>query len=219
MGAVFIRKERGFWFIMLAIGIIGFAVAAWTVPNNGGHAFDNWAHDLLTEWRSEGATALLKLLSALGSTAVIAGITLVGAVWFGYRYSWRYAGMLVGSVAAGFLLNTVLKKLFARVRPDTAWELTADGASFPSGNAMLGFVMFGMIIVILVQESRWNGWVKSLLSIILALLILLMGLSRIYFHVHYISDVLAGYSAGLAVISATVLLASILGRKRGAYTR
>jgi len=204
---------------MLAIGVIGFAVAAWTVPDKGGHAFDNWAHDLLAEWRSEGMTAMLRLLSTLGSTAVIAGITLLGAIWFGYRYRWRYAAMLIGSVAAGFLLNTLLKKGFARVRPDTAWELAADGASFPSGNAMLGFVMFGMIIVILVRESSWSGWVKSVISIILALLILLMGLSRIYFHVHYVSDVLAGYSAGLAVLAATVLLASRAGRKRGAYTK
>ncbi|RJE90119.1 phosphatase PAP2 family protein [Paenibacillus sp. 1011MAR3C5] len=218
MEAVFIRKERSFWIIMLVIGIIGFAIAAITVPDNGGHAFDQWAHDGLTEWRSEGLTSFLKWMSVLGSTAVIVAITLLAAAWFGYRHGWRYSGMLIGSVLAGYLLNTLLKNLFGRVRPGSAWELTADGASFPSGNAMLGMVMFGMIIVILLKESRWSGWLKSVISVLVALLIVLMGASRIYFHVHYISDVLAGYSAGLIVISAALLLAGIRGRKKGAYS-
>ncbi|MFF2887511.1 phosphatase PAP2 family protein [Paenibacillus sp. NPDC057967] len=218
MEAVFIRKERNFWLIMLIIGITGFVFAAITVPDNGGHSLDQWAHDGLTEWRSEGLTTLLKGMSLLGSTAVIVAITLIAAGWFGYRYAWRYAGMLIGSVLAGYLINTLLKNGFGRVRPDTAWELTADGASFPSGNAMLGMVMFGMIMIIFLKESRWSGGAKSVIAIILALLVVLMGVSRIYFHVHYLSDVLVGYSAGLAVIAVTLLLANIRGRKRGAYS-
>lgn len=200
---------------MLAIGVIGFAAAAATLPDSGGHAFDNWAHTLLGDWRSEGVTKIFELLSTLGSTAVIIAITLAAAGWFGYRYGWRYSGILFGSVLAAYLLNTLLKNVFDRVRPDSAWGITADGASFPSGNAMLGIVMFGMIIIVLLRESRWNKPAKLIAAIVLSLLIILMGVSRIYFHVHYITDVLAGYSAGLVVISTTLLLEGAFLRKRG----
>ncbi|REK77178.1 phosphatase PAP2 family protein [Paenibacillus paeoniae] len=215
MEAVFIRKERSFWIYMLAIGMIGFVIAAITLPENGGHSFDKWAHQVLTDWRSEGLTIAFKLMTMLGSTIWIIGITLISAGWFGYRYGWRYSGMMIGSVLIAISSNLLLKMTFDRVRPDTVWSITADGLSFPSGHSMLSIVMFGMLMIILLKEGKWSVGIKSVIVVIPSLFILLIGASRIYFHVHYISDVLAGYSAGLVIISGIMLLAGALRQKRG----
>lgn len=114
--------------------------------------------------------------------------------------------MIIGGVLGGYVLNTLLKNWNARIRPEEAWGVTADGASFPSGNAMLGIVIFGLILYAIWQGRGASRQLKAGMAILLAVLVVLMGLSRVYFHVHYITDVLAGYSAGLVVVSATILL-------------
>lgn len=127
--------------------------------------------------------------------------------------------MLIGGVLIGYVLNTLLKSWIGRVRPEAAWGITADGASFPSGNAMLGILMFGLIIVFIWRESKLSKAVNAGIGVLLALCILLMGLCRVYFHVHYVTDVLAGYGAGLAVLCVTILIGDkLLLKREGAIT-
>lgn len=127
--------------------------------------------------------------------------------------------MLIGGVLIGYVLNTLLKSWIDRIRPEAAWGITADGASFPSGNAMLGFIMFGLIIVFIRRESKLSKAVNVGIGVLLALCILLMGLCRVYFHVHYVTDVLAGYGAGLVVLCVTILIGDkFLLKNEGAIT-
>lgn len=197
------------------IGITGF-IAAWlTLPEEGGQAFDRWAHNLLGDLKSEAVTSWMEGFSYLGATYTIILITISAAAIFGFqmREGWRYSVLLIGGMLVGYVLNTLLKGWIERVRPATTWGITADGASFPSGNAMLGIILFGLIIVIVWRESKLPKTVKAAFCVVLALLILLMGICRVYFHVHYVTDVLAGYSAGLAVLCAAVLLGDTLYRR------
>ncbi|RIX53565.1 PAP2 family protein [Paenibacillus nanensis] len=183
------------------------------MPEEGGHAFDRWAHSLLSDWRNGTVTAWMKGFSYLGSTLTIIIVTIGSAVIFGFLKGWRFTVMLIGGVLFGYLLNRVLKGWIDRARPETLWGITADGASFPSANAMLGMIMFGLILVIIWRESKLPKAVNAVVCALLALCILLMGVCRVYFHVHYITDVLAGYSAGLAVICATIRIGDVRYRK------
>ncbi len=72
----------------------------------------------------------------------------------------------------------------------------AKGFSFPSGHALMSVTFYGLLIVI-VWEFVKAPWLRWLLSILLALLILIIGFSRVYLRVHYASDVVAGFSVGL----------------------
>jgi membrane-associated phospholipid phosphatase len=90
----------------------------------------------------------------------------------------------------------ILKLIFHRDRPVSPLLRAAKGFSFPSGHALMGVTFYGLLIVMVWQIVQ-QPWLKWTLSVFLVLLILAIGLSRIYLRVHYASDVLAGFSVGL----------------------
>ncbi|NEM98032.1 phosphatase PAP2 family protein [Pontibacter burrus] len=119
-------------------------------------------------------------------------VTLILA-WF-RQLQWFALKVLVISLTST-ILNQALKRLFERPRPETAM-LEQSGLSFPSGHAMIGGSFYGLLIYI-VWRTVPNPFWRWLLTIVLTLLLLLIGYSRIYLNVHYATDVLAGYSAGI----------------------
>lgn len=99
-----------------------------------------------------------------------------------------------------FLLNYVLKIIFARSRPIDINLIVETGFSFPSGHAMMSLGIYGFLIYLLLLSDK-NKISKIIGSASLILLIFLIGISRIYLGVHYATDVIAGF-----VISASYLL-------------
>ena len=89
-----------------------------------------------------------------------------------------------------------LKKLFQRKRPLAPLLAAARGLSFPSGHAIMAVTFYGLIIYIITQVIGIS-WLQVSLIILLIILILLIGFSRVYLRVHYASDVLAGFIIGL----------------------
>ena len=79
-----------------------------------------------------------------------------------------------------------------RPRPEFLHLVEESGFSFPSGHSMAAFGFYGYFIY-LISTSNLNKKIKIVLNIILSLLILLIGLSRVYLGVHYISDIVAGF--------------------------
>lgn len=204
------------WSGVLALSVLLFVWLAATLPQSGGSGFDESVQQTMAELKSEAATTVFKLFSYVGSTAAIVVITLIAAIVIGLRHGiWRGI-VAVLSVAAAYIANTLLKNGFDRIRPAEMWGIEADGASFPSGNAMLAFVMFGMIALAVIYSQSTSRAAKITAGTAAVIIILFMGLSRVYFHVHYITDILAGYSAGLAVLSlvSLALIAAPLNRTR-----
>ncbi|WP_147374720.1 phosphatase PAP2 family protein, partial [Hymenobacter rubripertinctus] len=95
------------------------------------------------------------------------------------------------AVAGSSLLNQVLKTYFHRLRPQSALFQQA-GLSFPSGHAMIGLALYGCLAWILWRHRHHPAWAALLL-----LFALLIGLTRVYLHVHYATDVLAGFAGAL----------------------
>jgi undecaprenyl-diphosphatase len=110
---------------------------------------------------------------------------------------------LLGVIAVNEGLNFGLKHLFGRLRPNLFEEIaTLHSYSFPSGHAMAAAAIYGMIAVVIARLAPSLRLSVGPVAVALALLI---GLSRIYLGVHWITDVLAGYAAG-----ATILFGGIL---------
>ncbi|RZK86573.1 MAG: phosphatase PAP2 family protein, partial [Hymenobacter sp.] len=104
----------------------------------------------------------------------------------------RYAVELLLSMAGGVILNELLKAWFHRDRPTTAL-FYQYGLSFPSGHAMMSMAYYGCLAWLVVQHrARW-GVATALVGFAL-----LIGLTRVYFHVHYPTDVVAGFCGGAA---------------------
>ena len=125
--------------------------------------------------------------------------------------------MLLLGTAGGKLLNTVLKLAYNRPRPSIVEAVTdVYSASFPSGHAMSSMVVFSCVAY-LVGRLEPKRSVKYTLWIFAAVLIIAVGISRMYLGVHYPSDVIAGYAAGLAwlgFVIATMKALQYFARRR-----
>jgi undecaprenyl-diphosphatase len=81
---------------------------------------------------------------------------------------------------------------------------------------MLAVAMYGLLAIMIIQSSSIRRGFKFAVVTVSAILILMMGLSRVYFHVHYLTDILGGYAAGMAVISMLMMITYALNKNKGA---
>jgi len=177
------------------LGVVGFLALGREVFDQDAATFDaaafRWARDLLGPRQQWVETVTF---FASRNFITVAGCLLI--VWFLRRQRHRWYSLLVPVVALGSItLNLVLKQVYHRPRPLLPL-VSASGLSFPSGHAMISASFYGLLIY-LVQTHVQRPWLRWLLMASLVVLILLIGLTRIYLRVHYATDVLAGFTAGL----------------------
>ena len=94
------------------------------------------------------------------------------------------------------LSNQILKRIFKRTRPLGYRLIKATGYSFPSGHAMVSMAFYGLLIYIIYHLID-NKIIRNILITINIIIILLIGISRVYLGVHYLSDVIVGYSVSI----------------------
>lgn len=208
------------------IGLVGslallfvFAKLAEEVFTNEITSLDNstslWVHGFSSPLLDAVFGALSTYVGVVG-VVVASVLGFVMLLWRKHPYeAWRLALVVIG----GLVLNQALKFLFHRSRPELWPGSQFAGFSFPSGHAMLSFCLFGML--------TWLGWryLSSLagritITLLCGLLVLLVGLSRIYLGAHFLSDIVAGYIASafwlVAVLSGTDIFARLRQEKQGA---
>ena len=186
--------------------VVVFLFMAKTVFIDQDHAFDRAVFDFARSHTSSGFTAFMKFVTFFASKNFLIYGSLSLAVIFMFFKKHRWYSLKIPVVAAGStLLNQGMKYMFGRPRPETAF-FEQSGMSFPSGHAMIGGAFYGLLIYLVWTNVRHAGK-RWLLVLALALWVLLIGYSRVYFQVHYASDVLAGWSAGFLflVISLSLL--------------
>jgi len=176
-------------FIIIAVNVIGHNAAG----------FDNYVYSAVSKLISPGLTEFMILITFFGSgefftaSAIILIIVFIALLKKG-KYSF-YTAMIVINLALAALLNTGIKYIVHRSRPDILRLIAISGYSFPSGHSMISMSFYGLLIYLcyISFKTRW----KYLMISLLAFLVFLIGLSRIYLGVHYASDVLAGFSLGI----------------------
>jgi undecaprenyl-diphosphatase len=148
-------------------------------------------------------TAIMRGLSTYGGPISLTVLGIVLALAF-LRHGWhRGALLLVLTLVGAALLNFLLKYLFARPRPAAFFDYPLPTSnSFPSGHAFFAASFFGGLAVLSADRIRSRP-LRVAIWCVSAVLVALIGISRVYLGVHYPSDVLAGYAA------ATVWVASI----------
>jgi undecaprenyl-diphosphatase len=108
------------------------------------------------------------------------------------------------------LVNFILKQILQRPRPVGHRIIDESGYSLPSGHSMVSMAFYGFLIF-LILRSRIKKERKILLISILSILILFIGISRIYLGVHYASDVLAGFSLSISYL---LIISNIYDKNR-----
>lgn len=147
---------------------------------------------------SNSLTPVMRLITQFGGTILMIVWALASLVLIKNK---RIAISVVSNLVLIALLNNILKLIVRRARP-TGFRLIAEtGYSFPSGHSMVSMAFYGYLIYLIYKNVR-NKKLRWTLITSFSLLILIIGMSRIYLGVHYTSDVFAGFlfSLGYLVI-------------------
>ena len=158
-------------------------------------------------------TTVMRVFSFLGSVGWVTffGVLVVGVcLYFKLR---RMAAFLAIAVIGAGTLDYVLKLTFHRPRPLAFFGTSPSSFSFPSGHALGSFCFYGILAAVL-SERTVGRKSKFLIWLAAALLVGMIGLSRIYLGVHYPSDVIAGYLAGAVWVTAVTIVDKILLDRR-----
>lgn len=185
-------------------GIAGLAIAAACTWGFFALADEIPEHGWMT--RIDGAvTTWLQLHGTETGEAIFTDISLLGAPILGavlaaaaiftiYQRNWRRLTALAITCGGGALLNAALKAAFHRARPASALEFHARSWSFPSGHAMDSLIIYGFLAHWAVHHFPRR---RAIITIVVVALVGIIGYARVYLGVHYLSDVIAGYCAGL----------------------
>jgi undecaprenyl-diphosphatase len=211
---------------VLAILIAGALLTAWAgdgfidlaervhANNSALEKIDTSIHDWAIRERSSGATTFFTIMTIVGGPLGLAVLLTIIAVILAIKHRWRWLVYLAFTAGGGGVLNLELKRYFARARPDVAEMLRrANGYSFPSGHAMGSAVAFGALSYLAFRAIRsWPA--KAAVIAFLYTLLASVALSRVYLGVHWISDVLAGVTAGTVWTTTTTVAYETVRRIR-----
>jgi len=200
------RRDHRWW--LCTVPVIVFAVLVSMVLAGLPFAFDRPVLLAGHGMAGAGLDRLAWWLARVGyGFGVIPFDVLLVGVLFAFR-RFREAAFALVALGGSLLLDEAMKSAFARNRP-MLWvpAEVQHGFGFPSGHAM-ACATLAAVVTALAWRGRWR-WPVLLLSTAFALLV---GASRIYIGVHYPSDVLAGWCAGVAWAMAMHLL--VFGKTR-----
>ncbi len=158
------------------------------------HFLDSQAFTMILSWRVGWLDNIFLAITLLGKSYIVAALTLAFAYFLWKKRDWEYIAPLLLAVAGSAGTTFVLKHFIARPRPVGVAVYIEDLSSFPSGHATVAVALYGLVGYFIFKKlfglKRWLGIIGCLL------LILLVGFSRIYLGVHYLSDVVGGYLVG-----------------------
>ncbi len=190
--ALYIAASLGVSAFMLSV----FAALAWeTIFRNAMGLFDNTLIWLIRYFASPSVDRAMIFITDVGFGVKYGVIVAVSFLVLTYYRRWREIAGLGICLAGGAALNFWLKFLFQRSRPDLFRVVQETGYSFPSGHVIASMCFYGMAAFLIMRTiSTWRG--RLTIMTLAGILIVAIGISRIYLGVHYPTDVLAGLAAG-----------------------
>ena len=187
--------KRKKWALVI-ISLLMFGILAYLVRENKTGDFDHFIYSVVTLFKNDYFTGFYKFITMFASEIIVFFIALLFLLIFKNK---RYGIFVIFNAFNILILNILLKLIFMRDRPYDLMIITETGYSFPSGHAMCALGFYGFIIY-LTWHFNLEKKVKIIFTILLSILIVLLGVSRVYLGVHYASDVLAGYMVSAAYL-------------------
>jgi len=157
---------------------------------------DNNVFDYLKAHVSERNNDVMQFFTFLGTHQFLipANLSLIAYFLFIKKHKW-YSIKIPAIALSSLGLMFLLKGLFDRDRPLIPLLFEARGLSFPSGHALMSVTFYGLLIYMIFKGVK-NPTLKWILIGLLIILIMIVGMSRVYLRVHYATDVIAGYCIG-----------------------
>ncbi|MGC2697662.1 MAG: phosphatase PAP2 family protein [Candidatus Angelobacter sp.] len=202
--------------VSLAVAILSLFLFAWLgeeILEGATLHFDAAIRSWVHQFASSGMTRAMNAISLLGYNVLIVELVIAFVVFA--RLRWRRAAVwLAVAMVGALLLDLALKYAYHRPRPTAFFGSAPHSYSFPSGHALCSLCFYGVLAGLLSARIKSRPW-RILLWTIAVLLIIAIGLSRIYLGVHYPSDVLAGYLAATVWVGTVIVLDHVRKVRRG----
>jgi membrane-associated phospholipid phosphatase len=164
----------------------------------------------LHHWANPGLDTVMASITRLGNPVFVVVLVAIALTWLLYQRKRLEFAMLMVACVGAVGLNSGLKLVFGRSRPHLWSPLIHETTyGFPSGHALGSLVLYGFLAYLYAQ--RYPRRAKVTYGI-MAILVGLIGLSRLYLGVHYPTDVLAGYGMGMLWLVGCLLFMRWRGR-------
>ena len=208
----------------LTCGVLVLVATAWLfgaiAEQVAGHGPVTLVDVQIANWFHAHATpAVTRAMLFVTTWNSVAGVLAMSAVlgyvlWRRGQRQWLLA--LVATVPGGDAVNVLMKLSFARARPSFINPIvTLDTFSFPSGHAASAALFYGFLACLLMRQAPRIRQ-RALIVAAAALMVVLVGFSRIYLGAHYLTDVVAGTAEGLAWLAICITAVTTLQRRRAA---
>lgn len=172
--------------------------------------FDNRVFDYVHSFRTPELTKFFTIVTDIGDFyGYLVAMCLVTIFLFYKFRSWRFILELLAVIVLAALANMALKRFIDRARPSIEHLVTVETLSYPSGHAMSAMAFYGFLTY-LTFHIKMAKRLRTLLCFIFIFLIFSIGISRVYLGVHFPSDVVGGFIAGLIWIAFCVVLFNII---------
>ena len=181
-------KENYLWILCFCLFSI-FLFIAHSILKNEVLNVDKYIYKLISSVSSNSLTVFFKTITHLAGGYILVGMCILTFLFIKNK---KYFYLISFNFLNTILFNQLLKLLFARERPLGIAMIVESGYSFPSGHSMAAMSFYGLLIYICFR-SKLSIKKKWFIIVSLILLILLIGMSRIYLGVHYASDVIGGF--------------------------
>lgn len=183
--------------------------SVWTDHPSRVVSVDLRVHNWFVAQRTPWLTSFFRFMTTLGNTTtIIVVVSLAVGLLIAFRLWFDIAFLLAATIGTS-ILTTLMKSVVGRGRPELVDRLvTATGNSFPSGHSSQAVACYGALAYLAsrhVTSRRARIWI----GLTAAVLIFLIGISRVYLGVHWPSDVIAGWSLGLCWLAGLILAVNL----------
>lgn len=208
-----LKKLR--YIFTIGLPVIIFIFITINIIKQNSNGFDSYVYQGVSKYISPGLTDTMKLITFFGSGQFLTAVAFILIIVFFRKEEYSFnASMIVINLILSSLLNVGIKYIIHRERPDILRLIDIGGYSFPSGHSMAAMSFYGFLIYLCCKNYK-TKW-KYLIISLLASLIALIGLSRVYLGVHYASDVLGGFFLGISWVGVYSIIVDIRYRKKHA---
>lgn len=198
-------KNIWIWFALFIAVFILFSIIG-SLYNNEIISIDVFMHDLVVNnLRSDGLTFIMLFITNFCNPIILILLSLVILLICKDK---KMGLIIIINLLVSILLNIIFKWIIQRDRPLEDFLITESGYSFPSGHSMVSMAYYGLIIYFIYKKIK-DKRVRNVLMILIGLLILAIGFSRIYLGVHFASDVIGGFLISIIYLVCAIKLLNL----------
>ena len=199
------KKNIWIWFALFIAVFILFSIIG-SLYNNEIISIDVFMHDLVVNnLRSDGLTFIMLFITNFCNPIILILLSLVILLICKDK---KMGLIIMINLFVSILLNIIFKGIIQRDRPLEDFLIIESGYSFPSGHSMVSMAYYGLIIYFIYKKIK-DKRVRNILMILIGLLILAIGFSRIYLGVHFASDVIGGFLISIIYLVCAIKLLNL----------